>query len=128
MNASWCCLSLSAAHESGAASKLARRNKDGHLSMCRYYPRLRDERKYLDWTTQKKQAQRSRLLRLRNGSHSPEIFSRQVGFELMYKTCCLIAALLGLSLSTASAHDIITTKLTYTRDISRIFNRRCVSC
>jgi hypothetical protein len=28
----------------------------------------------------------------------------------------------------ASAHDIITTKLTYTRDISRIFARRCVSC
>ena len=26
------------------------------------------------------------------------------------------------------AHDIITTKLTYTRDISRIFARRCVSC
>ena len=28
----------------------------------------------------------------------------------------------------ASAHDIITTNLTYTRDISRIFARRCVSC
>ena len=26
------------------------------------------------------------------------------------------------------AHDIITTKLTYTRDISRIFLRRCVAC
>ncbi len=26
------------------------------------------------------------------------------------------------------AHDIITTKLTYTRDISRIFNQRCVEC
>jgi mono/diheme cytochrome c family protein len=27
-----------------------------------------------------------------------------------------------------AAHDIITTKLTYTRDISRIFARRCVAC
>jgi len=27
-----------------------------------------------------------------------------------------------------AAHDIITTKLTYTREISRIFARRCVSC
>jgi len=26
------------------------------------------------------------------------------------------------------AHDIITTKLTYSRDISRIFARRCISC
>ena len=28
----------------------------------------------------------------------------------------------------ANAHDIITTKLTYTRDISRMFARRCLSC
>ncbi|MGA7415238.1 MAG: cytochrome c [Bryobacteraceae bacterium] len=28
----------------------------------------------------------------------------------------------------ALAHDIITTKLTYTRDISRIFNQRCLEC
>ncbi|MBV8553354.1 MAG: cytochrome c [Acidobacteriaceae bacterium] len=27
-----------------------------------------------------------------------------------------------------SAHDVITTKLTYSRDISRIFVRRCVAC
>ena len=27
-----------------------------------------------------------------------------------------------------TAHDIITTKLTYTRDISRLFARRCVAC
>jgi hypothetical protein len=26
------------------------------------------------------------------------------------------------------AHDIITTKLTYTRDVSRIFNQRCLGC
>lgn len=36
-----------------------------------------------------------------------------------------LATFLAIS---ASAHDIITTKLTYTRDISRIFARRCVSC
>ena len=35
----------------------------------------------------------------------------------------------GLSAVLAlSAHDIITTKLTYTRDISRIFARRCQNC
>lgn len=27
-----------------------------------------------------------------------------------------------------SPHDIITTNLTYTRDISRIFSRRCIAC
>ena len=38
------------------------------------------------------------------------------------------SALLLLLLSPVVAHDVITTKLTYTRDISRIFARRCVSC
>jgi hypothetical protein len=36
-----------------------------------------------------------------------------------------IAAVLTL---TAGAHDIITTNLTYTRDVSRIMNRRCLAC
>jgi hypothetical protein len=40
-------------------------------------------------------------------------------------TACTILFLLR---SPAPAHDIITTKLTYSRDISRIFARRCVSC
>ncbi|MDQ2773696.1 MAG: cytochrome c [Acidobacteriota bacterium] len=31
-------------------------------------------------------------------------------------------------MSSAVAHDIITTNLTFTRDISRIFDQRCVSC
>jgi hypothetical protein len=36
---------------------------------------------------------------------------------------------IAVALSAAvSAHDIITTKLTYTRDISRIMNRRCLAC
>jgi hypothetical protein len=35
------------------------------------------------------------------------------------------AALFGFA---AAAHDIITTKLTYTREISRILERRCLSC
>ena len=39
---------------------------------------------------------------------------------------CLL--ILALSLPIARAHDIITTKLTYTRDISRIFERRCIAC
>ncbi len=33
-----------------------------------------------------------------------------------------------LSCGLLSAHDIITTKLTYTRDVSRILNQRCVEC
>jgi hypothetical protein len=39
----------------------------------------------------------------------------------------LIFSCLALSVS-AAAHDIITTNLTFTRDISRIFARHCVSC
>ena len=42
------------------------------------------------------------------------------------RLCCL--ATLLLLLSPIAAHDVITTKLSYTRDISRIFNRRCLSC
>jgi hypothetical protein len=38
-----------------------------------------------------------------------------------------LAAAFALSFA-LSAHDIITTNLTYTRDISRIMNRRCLSC
>lgn len=37
----------------------------------------------------------------------------------------LVMILAGSSLT---AHDIITTKLTYTRDISRLFERKCVAC
>ena len=38
-------------------------------------------------------------------------------------------ALAGLLLvHRASAHDVITTKLTYSRDIARIFAKRCVTC
>lgn len=33
-----------------------------------------------------------------------------------------------LALITLSAHDVITTNLTYTRDVSRIFAQRCLSC
>jgi hypothetical protein len=36
-----------------------------------------------------------------------------------------ISALLGFP---AAAHDIITTNLTYSRDVSRIFARRCIAC
>ena len=40
-------------------------------------------------------------------------------------TCLLVPM---LTAGTLAAHDIITTNLTYSRDISRIFARRCVSC
>jgi mono/diheme cytochrome c family protein len=39
-----------------------------------------------------------------------------------------IAAFFTLLVMPLAAHDIITTKLTYAREISRIFARRCVSC
>jgi hypothetical protein len=38
------------------------------------------------------------------------------------------ALLAALTLISLSAHDIITTNLTYTRDVSRLVARRCVSC
>src|SRR6266481_4227814 len=44
------------------------------------------------------------------------------------KRCLLLAALAALLILPVMAHDIITTKLTYTRDVSRIFQRRCISC
>jgi hypothetical protein len=43
------------------------------------------------------------------------------------KICRTILVALS-TLVILSAHDIITTNLTYTRDISRIFVRRCQSC
>jgi len=39
-----------------------------------------------------------------------------------------IAGLFALLVAPSAAHDIIATKLTYTRDISRLFGRRCLSC
>jgi hypothetical protein len=44
------------------------------------------------------------------------------------KSFLLLAGLLALSAVPLAAHDIITTKLTYTRDITRIFEHRCISC
>lgn len=37
-----------------------------------------------------------------------------------------LAALVGFGL--LSAHDLVTTKLTWSREVSRVFYRRCVSC
>jgi hypothetical protein len=39
-----------------------------------------------------------------------------------------VAVLLALAALPLAAHDVITTKLTWSRDISRIFAQRCVSC
>src|SRR5882724_2174909 len=44
------------------------------------------------------------------------------------KRLLLTAGSLALAAIPVAAHDIITTKLTYTRDITRIFERRCLSC
>src|ERR1051325_9662 len=43
----------------------------------------------------------------------------------MKRLSWIIGLLLGVPLF---AHDIITTKLTYTRDIAPIFSKRCISC
>jgi hypothetical protein len=40
----------------------------------------------------------------------------------------LVAAAMGLSAATAAAHDIITTPITWDREISRIVYERCASC
>ena len=40
----------------------------------------------------------------------------------------LLAFVAVLLVTPNEAHDVITTKLTYSRDISRIFLKRCVSC
>jgi len=39
-----------------------------------------------------------------------------------------VALLLGVFTAVASAHDIITTPITFTREIARIFQARCWSC
>lgn len=52
-----------------------------------------------------------------------ELVRPSVKALLAYSFICF-----GFMAACVSAHDIITTKLTYTRDISRIFARRCVSC
>ncbi len=44
------------------------------------------------------------------------------------KRLFVIAGLFALLVAPLAAHDIITTKLTYARDISRILGRRCLSC
>lgn len=44
------------------------------------------------------------------------------------RSVLLIAVLFILLGTPLAAHDIITTKLTYAREVSRIFARRCVSC
>jgi hypothetical protein len=45
-----------------------------------------------------------------------------------FQRCGRFAGLFALVVTPLTAHDVITTRLTYTRDISRIFVRRCVQC
>jgi len=49
---------------------------------------------------------------------------------MKYLGCSLACSICSgiLLVSRITAHDIITTNLTYTRDISRILARRCISC
>src|SRR6266700_2385762 len=46
----------------------------------------------------------------------------------LVKSLLFLAVLVGRLVTPLFAHDIITTKLAYTRDISRIFARHCLSC
>ncbi|MFN7994985.1 MAG: cytochrome c [Bryobacteraceae bacterium] len=50
--------------------------------------------------------------------------------NLSRRTGCAVAALIGCwgSAGSISAHDVITTKLTWCREISRIFYKRCITC
>lgn len=48
--------------------------------------------------------------------------------QMIGKLAITGSALLVLTALPAFSHDIITTNLTYTRDISRIFARRCTAC
>ncbi|HEX5481168.1 MAG TPA: cytochrome c [Terriglobia bacterium] len=54
-----------------------------------------------------------------------EAANKATRWEWCFATTGILLLLLTMRLI---AHDIITTKLTYTRDISRIFDRRCISC
>jgi hypothetical protein len=65
---------------------------------------------------------------IQDAATQPEITISGTGYvtpNFSALAVCLVLFLLQLP---ASAHDVITTKLTYNRDISRIFARRCVSC
>ena len=42
--------------------------------------------------------------------------------------CLFLLGMLLFWVSVADAHEIITTKITWAREISRVFNRRCLSC
>ena len=44
------------------------------------------------------------------------------------KPCLLLLAAYWFVQGEARAHDIITTSITWTRDISRIVNNHCASC
>ncbi len=48
-------------------------------------------------------------------------------FARLYRWAGTLVVLLWAA-NAALGHDIVTTKLTYTRDISRIFNQRCLEC
>src|ERR1700735_548821 len=39
-----------------------------------------------------------------------------------------IVLLLGLSVGALQAHDVITTKITFSKEISRLINKRCATC
>jgi hypothetical protein len=51
-----------------------------------------------------------------------------LGNTMKVRCCRRLGALAALFAGTLAAHDIITTNLTYTRDISRIIAQRCSSC
>jgi hypothetical protein len=42
--------------------------------------------------------------------------------------CLFLLGMLMLSASATDAHEFITTKITWAREISRVLNRRCISC
>jgi hypothetical protein len=65
---------------------------------------------------------------LHDAAKRPEITKSGTGYAIPNFRIIAFCLVLFLLRMPAPAHDIITTKLTYSRDISRIFARRCVSC
>jgi hypothetical protein len=51
-----------------------------------------------------------------------------VTVKCQWVQCLFLLGLLMLRASTTNAHEFITTKITWAREISRVFNRRCISC
>lgn len=65
---------------------------------------------------------------VRNTTSGESLFSRRSWVPISIVPFAALCSFLLFSFSPVQAHDIISTNLTYSREVSRIFARRCVSC